>query len=109
MNSFAIRSSLTARWLLALGLLAFSMTPALALEGMIGIHDPSTVIVCDGKFYCYGTGRGVSVLTSSNGFDWQRGGRVFDRVPDSVHQFCPKNDSQGVWAGLDANQFIVFG
>ena len=38
------------------------------------------------------------MLTSSNGFDWQRGGRVFDRVPDSVKQFCPKNDGQGVWA-----------
>ena len=69
-----------------------------ALDGMIGVHDPSTVIVCDGKFYCCGTGRGIPFLISSNGFDWQRGGKVFDRVPDSVHQFCPKNDGQGVWA-----------
>ena len=75
-----------------------SGVPALALDGMIGIHDPSTVAVCDGKYYVFGTGRGISVLTSSNGFDWQRGGRVFDRVPDSVKQFCPKNDGQGVWA-----------
>src|SRR5258706_6373208 len=25
-----------------------------ALEGQIGIHDPSTVILCDGKYYTYG-------------------------------------------------------
>ncbi len=72
--------------------------PAWALDGMIGIHDPSTVIKCDGNYYVFGTGRGISVLTSSNGFDWQRGGRVFDRIPDSVRQFCPKNDGQSVWA-----------
>lgn len=79
-------------------LLALSCVPLFALDGLIGVHDPSTVIECDGKYYCYGTGRGVSTMTSSNGFDWQRGGRVFDRVPDSVHQYCPKNDGAGVWA-----------
>jgi arabinan endo-1,5-alpha-L-arabinosidase len=98
MNSPATRSLLTAQWLLAFGLLAFGVTPASALEGMIGIHDPSTVIQCDGNYYVFGTGRGISVLTSSNGFNWQRGGKVFDRIPDSVKQFCPKNDGQGVWA-----------
>ena len=79
-------------------LLLASGLSALALDGAIGIHDPSTVAVCDGKYYVYGTGRGISVLTSSNGFDWQRGGRVFDRIPDSVKQFCPKNDGSSVWA-----------
>ena len=78
--------------------LAFAGIPAWALDGMIGIHDPSTVIQCGGNYYVFGTGRGISVLTSSNGFNWQRGGRVFDRVPDSVRQFCPKNDGQSVWA-----------
>ena len=72
--------------------------PAWALDGMIGIHDPSTVIKCDGNYYVFGTGRGISVLTSSNGFDWQRGGRIFDRIPDSVKSFVPKNDGQSVWA-----------
>ena len=73
-------------------------SPALALEGAIGIHDPSTVIKCEGNYYVFGTGRGISILTSSNGFDWRRGGRVFDRIPDSVKAFVPKNDGQGVWA-----------
>lgn len=77
---------------------ALAGVPALALDGMIGIHDPSTIIKCDGDYYVLGTGRGISVLTSSNGFDWQRAGRVFDRIPDSVKLFAPKNDGQSVWA-----------
>ncbi len=82
----------------ALSLFAWSGNALLALEGAIGIHDPSTVIQCDGNYYVFGTGRGISVLTSSNGFNWQRGGKVFERIPDSVKQFCPKNDGQSVWA-----------
>jgi arabinan endo-1,5-alpha-L-arabinosidase len=77
--------------------LALTGEPALALEGMLGIHDPSTVIMCDGNYYVYGTGRGVSVLTSSNGFDWQRGQRIFDTVPASVKSYVPQNDGSGVW------------
>jgi arabinan endo-1,5-alpha-L-arabinosidase len=72
--------------------------PAWALDGAIGIHDPSTVIQCDGNYYVFGTGRGASFLVSSNGFDWQRGGRAFDRIPDSVKSFVLKNDGSGVWA-----------
>ncbi len=40
----------------------------------------------------------VLPLVSSNGFDWQRGGRVFDRIPDSVKSYVPLNDGAGVWA-----------
>ena len=81
-----------------LALLALSRVPARALDGMIGIHDPSTVVRCGGNYYVFGTGRGITILTSSNGFDWQRGGNVFDQVPDSVKQFVPQNDGQSVWA-----------
>jgi arabinan endo-1,5-alpha-L-arabinosidase len=73
-------------------------TPAWALDGMIGIHDPSTVIPCDGKYYVYGTGRGMPFLVSTNGFDWQKGGHVFDRIPDSVMAYAPDNDGTNVWA-----------
>ena len=44
---------------------------ALALDGQIGIHDPSTVVLCDGKYYTYGTG-GTS-LVSDDGWTWRRG------------------------------------
>jgi arabinan endo-1,5-alpha-L-arabinosidase len=91
-------SSALVRLFCATAVLAFLTTTARALNGMIGVHDPSTVIECDGGYYVYATGRGVSVLTSSNGFDWQRGQRVFDTVPDSVKSYVPLNNGSGVWA-----------
>jgi hypothetical protein len=33
----------------------FSVCQAFALDGQIQIHDPSTVVTCEGKFYTYGT------------------------------------------------------
>jgi len=81
-----------------LAFLAVCATPALGLEGAIGIHDPSKIVVCDGQYYVFGTGRGVSVLTSSNGFDWERGERVFDRIPDTVRSYVPKNNGSSIWA-----------
>lgn len=51
----------------------FLLAPAFALDGQIGIHDPSTVISCDGKYYAFGTGGGG--LISDDGWTW-RGGAV---------------------------------
>lgn len=78
--------------------LALASPRALALEGAIGVHDPSTIATCDGKYYVFGTGRGISVLTSTNGWNWERGQRVFDRIPESVKSFVPKNNGSDVWA-----------
>jgi hypothetical protein len=86
------------KWSCGLAILVVSFTPVFALEGMLGIHDPSTVVKCDGTFYVFGTGRGIPFLTSSNGFAWQRAGRVFDRIPNSVKSYVPQNDGVGVWA-----------
>src|SRR4051812_37448412 len=58
---------------------------AFALEGQIGIHDPSTLIVCDGKFYTWGTGG--NPLVSDDGWTW-RAGTVPLRTglaPDVIH------------------------
>ncbi len=56
-----------------------------ALEGEIRIHDPSTVVVCDGKYYTYGTG-GTS-LVSDDGWTWRQGARLPRRglAPDVIH------------------------
>ncbi len=72
--------------------------PALAVEGMLGVHDPSTVATCDGKYYVFGTGRGIPILSSTNGFDWQRVGKVFERIPEAVKAYVPRNDGVDVWA-----------
>ncbi len=58
---------------------------ALALNGQIGIHDPSTVVQCKGKFYTYGTGGGS--LVSDDGWTWRRGAALPRRglAPDVIH------------------------
>jgi arabinan endo-1,5-alpha-L-arabinosidase len=62
------------------------LTPiALALDGQVGIHDPSTIILCNGKFYTYGTGG--SALVSDDGWTWKRGTTLPRRglAPDVIH------------------------
>ena len=56
-----------------------------ALDGEIRIHDPSTLISCNGKFYTYGTG-GIS-LVSDDGWTWRRGPSLPRRgvAPDVIH------------------------
>ncbi len=44
---------------------------AYALDGQIRIHDPSTIMQCDGRFYTYGTGG--TCLVSEDGWTWRRG------------------------------------
>ena len=67
-------------------LLSFSSSrPALAQGGRPYIHDPSTIMLCDGKFYVFGTGGGG--LISDDGWTWHSGavrpgGGV---APDIIH------------------------
>ena len=64
---------------LALASLAF------ALDGQFGIHDPSTVVQCNGRYYTYGTGG--SSLVSDDGWSWRRGATLPRRglAPDVIH------------------------
>jgi arabinan endo-1,5-alpha-L-arabinosidase len=55
--------------------------PVHALDGEIVIHDPSTVISQDGRYYTYGTGNGLPILTSEDGWTWHRGGSLMAAVP----------------------------
>ena len=56
-----------------------------ALDGQIQIHDPSTIVQCEGKFYTYGTGG--SALVSDDGWTWRRGERPARSglAPDVIH------------------------
>ena len=60
-------------------------TIAFALDGQVGIHDPSTVVLCDGKYYTYGTGG--SSLVSDDGWTWHPGTALPRRglAPDVIH------------------------
>jgi len=67
------------------GMLLAVMSIGLALDGQIGIHDPSTIVQCNGKFYTYGTGG--SSLISDDGWTWRRGPALPRRglAPDVIH------------------------
>lgn len=58
---------------------------AFALEGQVGIHDPSTVVQCDGRYYTFGTGGGG--LVSDDGWTWSRGASHpgGGLAPDVIH------------------------
>jgi arabinan endo-1,5-alpha-L-arabinosidase len=57
----------------------------LALDGQPGIHDPSTIGVCDAKYYTYGTGG--SSLVSDDGWTWRQAVRPprTGMAPDIIH------------------------
>jgi arabinan endo-1,5-alpha-L-arabinosidase len=57
------------------------VAPASALDGQPGMHDPSTVIQADGKFYVYATGNGLPAFVSDDGWTWRRSGSVMQAVP----------------------------
>lgn len=79
---------------LAAGIFLITAIPALfstglsgppALDGQPYIHDPSTIMMCDGKFYTFGTGGGG--LVSDDGWTW-KGGAVRPGggvAPDVIH------------------------
>jgi arabinan endo-1,5-alpha-L-arabinosidase len=58
---------------------------AVALDGQPGIHDPSTIAMCNGKFYTYGTGG--NALVAYDGWTWRRGTTLprRDLAPDVIH------------------------
>ena len=55
--------------------------PLVALDGQPGLHDPSTVIVENGKYYVYATGNGLPMSISDDGWTWRRAGGVMQAVP----------------------------
>ena len=94
----AARWSICAIFTIAILIACVPATRGGTLTGEIRAHDPSTVIQCDGRYYVYCTGRGISVLSSADGYDWKSEPRVFDQVSAPLRAAVPKNDGQTVWA-----------
>lgn len=57
--------------IISLAAFALVSVSALAQEGKPWIHDPSTIMECDGKYYTFGTGGGG--LISEDGWNWYGG------------------------------------
>ncbi|HEX5241877.1 MAG TPA: family 43 glycosylhydrolase [Tepidisphaeraceae bacterium] len=86
MHKARTRCWLFVRSYLPVALVLLLAPRAFAAEGQIQIHDPSTIIQCDGKYYVWGTGgRG---LVSADGWTWERGvqhGGGGGLAPDVIH------------------------
>ena len=57
------------------------VSPLGALDGQPGMHDPSTVIAHNGKFYVYATGGGLPIAISDDGWTWRRAGTLMQTLP----------------------------
>ena len=57
------------------------LPPPGALDGQPGMHDPSTVIAHDGKYYVYATGAGLPIAISDDGWTWRRAGTLMQALP----------------------------
>ena len=104
-----MKSSILAAIVPALFFLS-SSGPALALDGEPFIHDPSTVLECDGKYYTWGTGG--SGLVSDDGWIWHSGARVqAGAAPDLIHigdrYYMAYASSGGGLGGNHASQIRV--
>lgn len=64
-KSYSIMGTIALLWI------GFAATAA-AQVGKPFIHDPSTIMECDGKYYTFGTGGGG--LISADGWSWNGGG-----------------------------------
>src|SRR5688572_18175202 len=72
------------------------VSPVVAIVGDPCMHDPSTVIVHDGRFYAYGTGGGLPISSSDGGWTWRRAGTLMQALPGG-------RPGQEVIAGCGAN------
>ena len=66
--------------LVAVGILLLAPT-AFGLDGDPRMHDPSTVVMAGGRFYSYGTGRGLPFSVSDDGWTWRRAGTLMQALP----------------------------
>ena len=76
---------MTAKWDFLAAAILWLTPVAFALDGQVQIHDPSTVVQCENKFYTFGTGG--TALVSDDGWSWRRGTRPArsGMAPDIIH------------------------
>ena len=51
------------------------------LRGAFSIHDPSTVVTSEGRYYIFGTGEGIISKSSADRELWAEGASVFSTPP----------------------------
>jgi beta-xylosidase len=69
------------------------------LTGSLGLHDPSSVLQQDGRYYLFYTAQGIRTKTSDDLINWSTGPRVFNsgEIPAWTSQNVPANTGS-FWA-----------
>lgn len=67
------------------------------MRGTLGIHDPSTVITCQGRYYVFGTGQNIISRSSADKQFWVAGPTVFNSPPAWTTNAAPGFDGT-IWA-----------
>ena len=81
-NDFAVATSclrLRRRWLtllLLLTALGWAAPRAYALQGLLGVHDPSTIIKSGNTYWVFATGQGIYSMSSTDLVKWTPGPRA---------------------------------
>jgi arabinan endo-1,5-alpha-L-arabinosidase len=84
-------------WLWAGTLIAGTSPCPEPLTGDLRIHDPSRIVRCEGRYYLFGTGKGISSKWSVDLHNWVDGPRVFARPPSWTTNAVPGFSGQ-FWA-----------
>ncbi|HTY85884.1 MAG TPA: LamG-like jellyroll fold domain-containing protein [Candidatus Acidoferrum sp.] len=72
-------------WLTGAGLLPGLLQAAPPnLRGSLGIHDPSDIVKCNGRYYVFATGNGIASKSSADKQYWVTGPTVFPIVGNKV-------------------------
>ena len=77
-----------------------SVSAEMAAFGSRGVrvHDPSTLIKCNGEYWVFYTGRGVPSWHSRDLTNWEAGPHVFTNAPEWKKEAVPANIGIGFWA-----------
>jgi arabinan endo-1,5-alpha-L-arabinosidase len=78
------RSQILAAWAACIALATTAQAAQLeptVLEGETAIHDPSTILQQDGRYYIFGTGPGIVTKFSPDLLHWTHGAPVFNPPP----------------------------
>jgi arabinan endo-1,5-alpha-L-arabinosidase len=68
------------------------------LRGSLGIHDPSTIINCNGRYYIFGTHGGIYSKSSADKQYWVTGPSVFATAPSWTTSYTGTSGLDGFWA-----------
>lgn len=64
----------------------------------VRVHDPSTIVKCDGEYWLFYTGRGVPSYHSRDLMTWLPGPQVFTNAPAWTEEAVPAHRGLSYWA-----------